>query len=922
MFEVVAGSNTITPLVSFNGTDGESPLRGSSATVAGIFSEQQARAVQRGRNAFVIAAGVNTVITLVTFNGTNGNSPAAALVTDGKGNFYGTTTFGGADNYGVVFKLTLDLKLAFVSQPSNAVAGVTIPTVTVDVEDDNGNLMSTDNSDVTLGISSGTLSGTLTEQAVNGVATFSNLSSTTAGTHTLTASDSEDNLSGFASSSFTISPAAPSQLVFTTGPAGGVAGKTLAAVKVKIEDGYGNVETGDSSTSVRLTDGGATLGGTISVTASDGVATFKSLSITEAGADILYAADSADSLSGFASNSFTISPAAPSQLVFATQPGDVLAGNTISAVVSLEDAYGNVVTTANSIVTVALDAGTLNGTLAERAVNGAAAFSGLSVPAASAGMHTLTATDGSLTPATSSDFSVTAVGLAGTWQLAGVLSNGSFTTDSHGGVVSGSVLSNGSTTPLSLTGGSYAVTGNGTFTMTCEDASGWAYTWAGSVNAAHDVVTLTQTPLQDITNQAVMVLNTGTFSDASLSGTWAFQNADGTSGSLTFDGKGDVTAGNLVSETNGASGTFLKGSKYSVSTGGLVTVTLYLPNKSSPGGQETIVWSGALNASDDLFAGNEAVSADLNHPTLVTMTKHAGTFALSDLDGTLNLTGDGMAGTVVFNGVGKITGGSYSTASGTVSITGGTYTVSGTGLVTLNATESGNAKVQWTGYLDSAMDALAMDQVVKGGKTDQEFLSVLTAASATDLVDKFAGGTLLNLNPAIPGDKGTVKVMVTDDGQIPAGGQRDHRSESVRFERSGRRATGRAADEAEDQPRLRPIGDIHVLERAITGKSSGRNLQPENGRHADADQPGGDPGGLLFLPVCATDGGLGVRDAGNREQRAEERRFEPDPGGRDGCNICALGRRDGRRDGLGGRTGPGRDRHGDNLGADDHHDQG
>ena len=61
------------------------------------------------------------------------------------------------------------------------------------VEDANGNLVTTDTSSVTIAIGtnpgSGTLGGTLTVAAVNGVATFSNLSINKAGTgYTLTAS--------------------------------------------------------------------------------------------------------------------------------------------------------------------------------------------------------------------------------------------------------------------------------------------------------------------------------------------------------------------------------------------------------------------------------------------------------------------------------------------------------------------------------------------------------------------------------------------------------------------------------------------------------------------------------------------------------------------------------------------------------------
>ena len=84
-------------------------------------------------------------------------------------------------------------KLAFGQQPTNVVAGngTINPAVTVYVEDANGNVLLTDNSNVTLSVASGpgTLGGTTTVAAVDGVATFNNLSLDTAGSYVLSATD-------------------------------------------------------------------------------------------------------------------------------------------------------------------------------------------------------------------------------------------------------------------------------------------------------------------------------------------------------------------------------------------------------------------------------------------------------------------------------------------------------------------------------------------------------------------------------------------------------------------------------------------------------------------------------------------------------------------------------------------------------------
>ena len=55
---------------------------------------------------FEVAKGSNTITTLASFNGTNGNLPAGSLVLDGQGNLYGTTEFGGAAGDGTVFELS------------------------------------------------------------------------------------------------------------------------------------------------------------------------------------------------------------------------------------------------------------------------------------------------------------------------------------------------------------------------------------------------------------------------------------------------------------------------------------------------------------------------------------------------------------------------------------------------------------------------------------------------------------------------------------------------------------------------------------------------------------------------------------------------------------------------------------------------
>lgn len=142
--------------------------------------------------------------------------------------------------------------LAFGQQPTSIVAGGTIsPAVTVDVESGNGSIITTDNSNVTLSIysgpSGGTLQGNVTMAAVNGLATFNNLSLTTTGSYVLDASDG--SYAAASSSAFSVTAAAAAKLAFVQQPSNGTVARAISpAVTVQVQDRFGNAETGDAST--------------------------------------------------------------------------------------------------------------------------------------------------------------------------------------------------------------------------------------------------------------------------------------------------------------------------------------------------------------------------------------------------------------------------------------------------------------------------------------------------------------------------------------------------------------------------------------------------------------------------------------------------------------------------------------------------
>jgi len=106
VFEVAAGSNTITTLASFNGTNGNSPYAGLIMDGSGnLYGTTYKGGAHGDGTAFEVAAGSNTITTLASFNGTNGGWPWGGLIMDGSGNLYGTTAYGSAANDGTVFEL-------------------------------------------------------------------------------------------------------------------------------------------------------------------------------------------------------------------------------------------------------------------------------------------------------------------------------------------------------------------------------------------------------------------------------------------------------------------------------------------------------------------------------------------------------------------------------------------------------------------------------------------------------------------------------------------------------------------------------------------------------------------------------------------------------------------------------------------------
>jgi len=324
-------------------------------------------------------------------------------------------------------------QLGITTQPVAGASGASLTTAPVlAIKDAQGNTVTTDNSNqVTVAIQSGnggTLGGTTTVTAVNGVASFSNLSlSGTTGTNYVLRFTS-GSLTAADATAVTVTAGSASQLGITAQPVAGASGASLTTAPVlAIKDAQGNLVTTDNSSQVTVaiqSGNGGTLGGTTTVTAVNGIASFSNLTLSGTTGTNYVLRFTSGSLTAADANTVTVTAGSASQLGITTQPvaGASGASLTTAPVLAIKDAQGNTVTTDNnSQVTVAIQSGnggTLGGTTTVTAVNGIASFSNLSLSGTTGTNYVLRFTSGTLTAADSGNVNVSA-GTATTLSVSG-----------------------------------------------------------------------------------------------------------------------------------------------------------------------------------------------------------------------------------------------------------------------------------------------------------------------------------------------------------------------------------------------------------------------------------------------------------------------------------------------------------------------
>ncbi len=124
------GVSTYTTIFSFNGTNGYSPFGGLVQASDGNFYGTTGFGVtgytgtiETGYGAVFRITPAGVLTNVVQFNGANGANPLATLVAGPDGYLYGTTAYGGAQNFGTVFKMTLSGSLQTLYTFTNGVDG-------------------------------------------------------------------------------------------------------------------------------------------------------------------------------------------------------------------------------------------------------------------------------------------------------------------------------------------------------------------------------------------------------------------------------------------------------------------------------------------------------------------------------------------------------------------------------------------------------------------------------------------------------------------------------------------------------------------------------------------------------------------------------------------------------------------------------
>jgi hypothetical protein len=697
---------------------------------------------------FAVGGGGGTLTKATDTTASTGNATTTWTLGSVLGAQSVTATVAGAPSITVTLGATGVVgppkKLAFQVQPPNGSANVVLaPPVQVVAQDTFGNTVSAFTGNVTLAFGANpgaaTLGGAVTVAAAAGVASFSNLTLNNPGTgYTLVASAS--GLTSATSAAFNVTGGIPTQLAFVQQPSNATGGAAITPpVTVQVRDVNGNlVPTATNAVTVAIgtNPGGGSLGGTKTVNAVAGVATFAGLTIDKAGAGYTLAASSGG-LSGATSAAFTIAAGAATQLAFTTEPpASTSAGAGFGVVVTARDSLGNTATGFAGNVTVAITGGTgkagaaLRGTATVPAVSGVATFSALSIDSVGTG-YTLTATATGLTAATSTALTVAAAPasrLVFTTQPAGATAGVGFGTvvtarDSLGNTAIGFT----GNVAVAITGGTgkagaalrgttsvAAVAGVATFAGLSVDSAGTGYTLTasatGPANATSAAFTIAAAPASRLafTTQPPASVLAG-------AGFGVVATARDSLGNTATSFTGNVTV--AITGGTGKAGAALRGTTSVAAAAGVATFAGLSVDSAGAGYTLTASATGPANGTSAAFSVGSAPAARLAFTTQPLSTTAGTGFGVSvTARDSLGNTATGFTGNVTV----AITGG---TGTAGAALRGTTTVAAVSGVATFSALS-----------VDSVGAGYTLTAAATGPTSGTSATFTISAASASRLV--------------------------------------------------------------------------------------------------------------------------------------------------------------------------------------------
>jgi hypothetical protein len=300
-------------------------------------------------------------------------------------------------------------KLALTTAPVGGASDAPLTTQpVVSIQDSFNNVVNTATNTVTVSVSTGaTLTGTTTVTPVNGVATFTNLGLTGASGVSYTLTFTSTPALTTVTSTVTLTAGSANNLIVITQPvaAANQAPLTIQPVVYIVDSSNNLVATATNTITVTAT-GGATVGGTTSVAAVNGVATFAGLTLSgTVGTNYQLVFASTGLTSATSTPTFLTGPGTASKLALTNTPiaGVSEAPFAPQPRIEIRDAQNNLVVNSTAQVSAQVTSGeggivTIQGVT--NAVAGIAQFTDMALKGTPGVTYTISFTSGSLTAAT------------------------------------------------------------------------------------------------------------------------------------------------------------------------------------------------------------------------------------------------------------------------------------------------------------------------------------------------------------------------------------------------------------------------------------------------------------------------------------------------------------------------------------------